>query len=111
VDLGGGEAFGEFGLEPFGGFGVAVDEEEVFGVGFFGEVGEFVASGVSGEVEFFDLAVEGDAVAAIKFDEIAGVGGKDEAGGGDGIGVADHEEGVFGVLEEISGEGVGDGFF
>ena len=60
-----GELFFEAGFEPGGGGWVAVDEEDFFWTCFYREVEEFFATGMAGEIEFVDLAVEGDFVGSV----------------------------------------------
>ena len=66
-----GELFFEAGFEPGGGGWVAVDEENFFGACFYREVEELFATGMAGEIEFVDLAVEGDFVGSVETDEVA----------------------------------------
>ena len=68
-----GKLFFEAGFKPGSGGWVAVDEEDFFGTGFYREVEELFATGMTGEIEFVDLAVEGDFVGSVEADEIAAI--------------------------------------
>ena len=68
-----GELFFEAVFEPGGGGWVAVDEKDFFGTGFYREVEELFATGMAGEIEFVDLAVEGDFVGSVETDQVAAI--------------------------------------
>ena len=68
-----GELFFEAGFKPGSGGWVAVDEEDFFGTGFYREVEELFATGMTGEIEFVDLAVEGDFVGSVETDQVAAI--------------------------------------
>ena len=68
-----GELFFEAGFEPGGGGWVAVDEEDFFWACFYREVEDLFATGMAGEIEFVDLAVEGDFVGSVEADEVAAI--------------------------------------
>ena len=68
-----GELFFEAGFEPGGGGWVAVDEEDFFWACFYREVEDLFATGMAGEIEFVDLAVERDFVGSVEADEVAAI--------------------------------------
>ena len=111
-DFGFGEGGGERLGHPLEGWGVAVDEEELAGADAGGVGDEFVASGVAAEVEGFDVGAERDGrVGVVELDFVAEGGAAEVAAGAIGVSVADEEDGVFGIVDEVVGEVVGDGVF
>lgn len=111
-DLGFGEGCGERLGHPLEGRGVAVDEEELAWSDAGGVGDEFVAGGVAAEVEGFDVGAERDGrVGVVEPDFVAEGGAAEVAAGAVRVSVADEEDGVFGIVDEVVGEVVGDGVF
>lgn len=111
-DLTLGKIDGEGGAEPFDGGGIAVDEDDFFGADAVDIRADAFAGGVGTELESLEIAAEGlRREFGAELHRGACGGGTEATRWGKGIGVTDKKEGVFGVADDLAGEGIGESFF